>query len=210
MFSVFALSRRPPQWSTPSTWRWQTSWLISLCRLASCSTTVEEGVSPAPTCTFSATLLTCTAASCFWPAYVWTVTLLLCRWVLSYVWCQNWSQLYSLKPKQSLYNILHSLFILTIKQKPSKMFSYVLAGWSISSVEEFRSGQMRVCVCLVFCHRGHLLFSLHCIPANRLLHLKAALSYPDWVLSTSHYHCGLHLEDRVGPCWPPSDATKQV
>lgn len=65
MFSVSAPTQRPPQWSTPSTWPWLTWWGICLCRPVSCCTTAAALASPAPTCTFSATLLTCTAASCF-------------------------------------------------------------------------------------------------------------------------------------------------
>lgn len=129
MFSVTAPSRRPPQWSTPSTSQWQTSWWISLFRPASCSTTVEGHVLPAPTCTSSATLSTCTAVSCFWLAYVLTATLPLYKWV-SFLY-----QLHSLKPKLSLYSILDLLI-------------YSLMSLQVEASRRWRNSSVAKCVCV--------------------------------------------------------------
>lgn len=77
-------------------------------------------------------------------------------------------------------------------------------------MEELRRGQVRVCLRVALCHRGHLLLPVDCFPAPGLLSVKDAPPHHHRVLPAAHHHRGFHLADHVGAHRPAADATEQV
>lgn len=84
------------------------------------------------------------------------------------------------------------------------------AGWSLPTLEELQCSQAGVHHRLAVCYCGHILLSLNCIPAHRLLYLKTPLPHNHWVLFAPHHHCGLYSAHYVGPNGPSPHAAEQV